>query len=300
MRQCFKKIKLLSRRKKIIAALIAVLLVSALIIGILVYHERSANFCQYAKPFSISEIQGSDDITLIAHRGCAVEAPENTLPAFEKAADKGYRYVETDIRATADGVWVLSHDASLKRMTGFRGKVEEMSLAEVQQHPITGGANIKDYPDLYTPTLEDFIRLCRQKQLIPVIEIKTKPAEYPKAPWREILTLLEQNGMQKQAVIISFEYAALEILREYNSEIAMQYLIKEIDETAFSAVEKLGNCGIDCAYQSLLKHPDMVEVAKSAKIPLNAWTVDKKADVEKLCALGIEYLTSNAAYRAAD
>ena len=289
------RLKKLSKRKKILLAAVALLLCAALITGICVYIEHSRYFCQYAKPFSVSGIAGSEQVQLVAHRGAAVEAPENTLPAYEKAAQLGYQYAETDIRATADGVWVLMHDASLARMTGFRGEVEQMTLAEVREHSITKGGNIEQYPHLEIPTYEQFLKLCKQTGLHPVIEIKTKPNAMAQVPYRAIVTLLEQYGLSKEAVIISFEYEALECIREYNREIALQLLVKNPDEGTFTKIEKLGNCGLDCEYKALLRHTEYIEIAKSAGIPVNAWTVDDADAFEKLCAAGVDYVTTNAA-----
>src|SRR3954454_5363499 len=68
-----------------------------------------------------------------AHRGGAGEAPENTLPAFEAAVALGYRYLETDVHLTRDGVLVAFHDALLERVTDGTGSVagiESAALAE--------------------------------------------------------------------------------------------------------------------------------------------------------------------------
>ena len=290
------RLKALSKSKKILFAVLAMLLCAAIVTGGLIWKERSDYFCQYATPFAFSEIKGHKGVELVAHRGQAIEAPENTLPAYEKAAANGYKYAETDIRATADGVWVLSHDASLKRMTGFAGIVEELPLKEVTAHPITKGGNIKEYQQnpLYTPTYEEFIRLCKETGLHPVIEIKTDPVKYPQAPYRDIITVLERYGMREKAVIISFSYEALQIIRSFDAEIALQFLTKTLDADVFTKIEKLGTCGIDCEYKALLKNKDLVALAKHAFIPINAWTVDSPQAAEQLCALGVDYITTNA------
>ena len=288
------RFKSLSKLKKIIIAATALLLCAVIICGIFVWREHSRYACQYAKPFAFSEVAGHEKVKLIAHRGAAVEAPENTLPALEKAAEKGYGYAEFDVRATSDGVWILSHDNSLRRMTGFGGKVESLTLAEVQAHPLTKGAHIKDYPDLCTPTLEEALALCKAKKIIPFVEIKTKPEGA--VPYKTIVDLLAQYNLLEQARIISFEYGALEQVRAYHAHVKLQQLTETLDQDVITRADKLGDCGIDCEYKELLKHPELVEVIKSAGMELNAWTVDTPQAAAEVCAPGaVEYITTNAA-----
>ncbi|MGN6326143.1 glycerophosphodiester phosphodiesterase family protein [Pseudolysinimonas sp.] len=68
---------------------------------------------------------------VIAHRGLAVEAPENTLLAFLRALATGVDYIETDVHASADGVAVISHDADLSRLTGRDVRVGQLTAAEL-------------------------------------------------------------------------------------------------------------------------------------------------------------------------
>ncbi len=74
----------------------------------------------------------------IAHRGGALDAPENTLPAFGRAAALGYVYVETDARVTADGVAVAFHDDDLSRLAGRPGRISELTWAEVATARVGG------------------------------------------------------------------------------------------------------------------------------------------------------------------
>ena len=69
----------------------------------------------------------------IAHRGTTIFAPENTLPALEKAIELGAEYVEIDVRYSSDNVPVLIHDPEVDRTTNGSGNVGELTLAELKQ-----------------------------------------------------------------------------------------------------------------------------------------------------------------------
>jgi glycerophosphoryl diester phosphodiesterase len=84
-----------------------------------------------------------------AHRGGAGAGDENTMAAFERAVGLGYRYVETDVHATSDGVPVVFHDATLDRLTGQPGRVGDLRWADLATVRVGGAAVI--------PRLEDIL-----------------------------------------------------------------------------------------------------------------------------------------------
>ena len=73
-----------------------------------------------------------------AHRGYAKDGDENSMAAFERAVRLGYRYLETDVRATADGVPLAFHDSFLDRVTDRRGRVAELPWDDVRRARIAG------------------------------------------------------------------------------------------------------------------------------------------------------------------
>ena len=93
------------------------------------------------------------DQLVVAHRGLALDYPENTIPAFAAALDAGADILETDIHASRDLVAVVSHDPSLRRLTGRAEHTIQMPLKTLQQVDL-GGATmptlaeaLEEFPD---------------------------------------------------------------------------------------------------------------------------------------------------------
>jgi glycerophosphoryl diester phosphodiesterase len=78
---------------------------------------------------------------VLAHRGLALEAPENTLLAFLHAVNVGATHVETDVHGSADGVAMISHDPDLKRVAGRDVRVAQLTSAELHRVPLGEGQN---------------------------------------------------------------------------------------------------------------------------------------------------------------
>jgi glycerophosphoryl diester phosphodiesterase len=83
-----------------------------------------------------------------AHRGGAGEAPENTWTSFSHAVDLGYRYLETDAHATADGVVLAIHDPDLARTAGQAGLVRDMRSQDLAAVRLAGDEPIPRLDEL--------------------------------------------------------------------------------------------------------------------------------------------------------
>ncbi len=104
----------------------------------------------------------------VAHRGLFDNEngiPENSLPAFERAAQEGFG-IETDVQMTKDGVLVVFHDDTLKRMTGAEGRLCDLTYEQLQQLRLL-------QTDCKVPTFEQFLAAANGANL--VVEIKTHP-----------------------------------------------------------------------------------------------------------------------------
>jgi glycerophosphoryl diester phosphodiesterase len=113
-----------------------------------------------AFPLAFAEAAGRPGV--IAHRGVAAEAPENTLPAIAKAIELGCAMAEVDVRYTSDGELVLVHDETLDRTTDGTGRVAARTLAEVRRLDAGRSAG-EAFRGTRVPTLEEAIALARGK-----------------------------------------------------------------------------------------------------------------------------------------
>jgi glycerophosphoryl diester phosphodiesterase len=132
-----------------------------------------------------------------AHRGGAGLAPENSWSAFERAVALGYRYLETDVRATADGVALTFHDATLARVTGHPGRLARMSYARVARALIGGKEPI--------PRLEDVLAAWPDTRFN--IDVKDALAIAPLA------AALRRTNAWDRVCVVSFSAARLRATR---------------------------------------------------------------------------------------
>ena len=100
---------------------------------------------------------------VIAHRGASAEKPENTLAAFRRALALGVDGIELDVQVTRDGVPVVFHDATLRRLTGQPGRLAGKTWAEQKKLRVHGTGRI--------PRLADVLALVRGRAIVQ-IELK--------------------------------------------------------------------------------------------------------------------------------
>jgi glycerophosphoryl diester phosphodiesterase len=112
----------------------------------------------------------------IAHRGGAGLAAENTLEAFSRSYALGLRYLETDVRMSADGELVAFHDARLGRVTGDSGLLRRRTMAQLAELPVLGGGTIVSLEDLLThfPDARFTIDVKEQRTIAPLAGLLRK------------------------------------------------------------------------------------------------------------------------------
>jgi len=189
-------------------------------------------------------VSGNEEFRNINHKGYSTMAPENTLPAFELSAQMGYRYVETDISFTKDGVPVLLHNPSINVMArNPDGSVlaeedigiDTITYEEALQYDFTKGMD--DYKGTKIARLDDFLDLCIAKSLHPYLELKNN-GNYSEDQIRGLVELVRSKGLEKKVSWISFEAKYLKWVREEDPKARLGFLnIVSDDETMKESVK---------------------------------------------------------------
>lgn len=223
---------------------------------------------------------------IVAHRGLSGLEKENSLPAFIAAGNRSYFGVECDIHRTSDGKFVVIHDAETARVAGDNLNVEKCSYNLVRSVELNDMDGQKR-KDLFIPSLEDYIKICKKYEKKSVLEIKGVFEE----EWlKEVIHILTENDYLQNTIFIAFDLINLQILRKHLPTHPMQYLTCEWREE-FPRVLIENKLDLDIHFPHMTK--ERVELLHSLGIQVNCWTVDDKETAEKLLEMGVDYITSN-------
>ena len=223
--------------------------------------------------------------TLItAHRGSSSEAPENTIPAFEKAIEEGADYVEMDVRLTSDGELVLMHDPSTERTTGVDKLVCDTTYEELQQ--LDAGAEFSDeYAGTKIPTLQEAIDTCKGKVMMN-IELKTVRNDGELEA--KVAQELKENNMEEQCIVTSFKQRSLVRIKKDDPDIVTGYIYSfgYSNRTNYEAMDVLS---IDARYLTR----QVVTGAHKKGIMVCAWTVNTSSEMRRMMAIGVDNIITD-------
>lgn len=219
-----------------------------------------------------------------AHRGGAAEAPENTLASFAHALSLGYRYLETDVRATSDGVAVAFHDATLERVSDRSEPIEALRWAELAGVELAGGERVSRLDELLErwPEARWNIDAKDDTTLDPLIEV------------------IRRTGTLERVCLTSFSDQRLTRLRRALGP----GLCTAMGPRAIAGlrIESL-LCGRVAPVRPLsagaaqiplrqgpipLAEPTFVHGAHRAGVTVHVWTIDDEATMERLLDIGVD------------
>lgn len=225
---------------------------------------------------------------MIAHRGYSSVAPENTLPAYIAAGKSDFWGAECDIHRTKDGVWILMHDNTVDRTTDGTGSPSDMTYEEISKLTVDEGNNIEKYPNTKVPTLEEYLDVCKQYGLHPIIEIKDS-ADTATMP--ELAKLLLSREEKDMLNIISFSREICAVIKKEMPETPVYLLVDkkgQQEDIDFAVDNHLD--GLDIHVRSSGSYVSRVQ---EAGLDVFVWTVDDINNAEKCYKRGVTAVTTN-------
>lgn len=212
-----------------------------------------------------------------AHRGASGYAPENTLPAFELAADMGADGVELDIHMTKDKQLVVCHDPILERVSNGRGRVKDFTVEQLKELDFSNGNEA--FQGVQIPTLAQVYDLLRDTGLVVNVELKnTSPFSGME---KAVVELTREKGFEDRVIYSSFNYLSLERLHIINRNARIGFLFLKTTPNLIETLQKFKIDALHIPCSDLLK-PGFLDECRKAGFDLNVWTVNSE-DQAKVC-----------------
>lgn len=215
-----------------------------------------------------------------AHRGGASEAPENTLPAFEHAVGLGFRYLETDVHATADGVLVAFHDDRLDRVTDRTGRIDELTWAEVSEARVDGREPIPMLEDVLGtwPDVRVNIDPKADSSVDPLVEVLSRTASVN----RVCVGAFSDERIDRVRAALGPELCTgmgpdefVGLIRAFQGEeVAFRSQAAQIPPRDHEGRP--------------LVTPELVEIAHQHGIVVHVWTIDEADEMGRLLDMGVD------------
>ncbi|MGY6534036.1 MAG: glycerophosphodiester phosphodiesterase family protein [Pararhodobacter sp.] len=220
-----------------------------------------------------------------AHRGGSLEGEENTMPAFDHAVALGYSHVELDVHATTDGVVVIHHDDSLRRMTGDPRAIGALDAATLAAVRTRGGAEIPHLAALLEEHPGLFVN----------IEAKSDAVVAPLA------ALIDRMGVLERVCVGSFSPARVAGLRAAlgpglcwspahlgAGRLWLAGWGLPVGQLAFPVVQ------VPTHFRGLpVVTPRFIRAAHARGIKVQVWTVDDRPEMVRLLDMGVDGLMTD-------
>jgi glycerophosphoryl diester phosphodiesterase len=223
---------------------------------------------------------------LYAHRGASAYAPENTLAAFQLAAEHFSDAIELDAKLSSDGVVVVMHDSTVKRTTGGEGKVSQKTLAELKAYD-AGSWFSEQYAGERVPTLDEVFESMGRRLLINV-EL-TNYATPNDALVDKVVERVRKHRLEDWVIFSSFHPVNLLKARRLLPEVPVAILALEGKAGALSrsAVGRWISPHFIHPYVSDVNHRWLEKQHANGR-KVNVWTVNDPNQMRSLFRWGVD------------
>lgn len=232
---------------------------------------------------------------VVAHRGASIDAPENTLPAFKLAWERGADAIEGDFHLTKDGHIVCIHDGNTKKTAGRDIIVAQSTLEELQKLDV-GSHHSATYKGVKIPTLAEVFKTIPKGKKI-YIEIKSNASIVP-----QLFKDIESSGLsQDQIVVISFNEGVIEAV-ETKAPLTKTMLLCGLKKdkagqsspTQGSLIKTLNRLKSDgLSTNTAMLTESLIKKIQQLGYEYHVWTVDDPQAAQRMKQWGVQSITTN-------
>ncbi len=228
---------------------------------------------------------------MIAHRGLSGLEKENTAASFIAAGNRSFYGTECDIHLTSDHKYVVCHDGNLERVSGINYVIKEHTLEELMQVHYIDNKDGKPKSYYHIVEFEEYLNINKRYNKVCVIEFKV---DYTREEIKEIIDIINSYDYLDKCVFISFIRNPLVLAKEElvkaGKLIEIQYLSTKIDDDVINFCYE-NQFGLDCYFEPINK--EVIDGFHAHSLKVNAWTVNRLEEAQRLIDLGIDYITTN-------
>ncbi len=226
----------------------------------------------------LNGIQARDDVIVVAHRGAAGKAPENTLAAIRQAMKDEADWIEIDVQESADGEVVVIHDSDFMKLAGVDLKVWDGTLKQLQDIDV-GSWFDPEFSAERVPTLSEVLEETSGSSRV-VIELKYYG--HDRQLEQRVVDIVEQAGMVDDVAIMSLKYDGIRKIRALRPD----WRVGLLSATA------IGNlAGLDLNFLAVnmgMATPGFIRRAQLAGKKVFVWTVNDQVSMSRMMSLGVD------------
>jgi glycerophosphoryl diester phosphodiesterase len=247
---------------------------------------------------NMKKVENDKSPIVIAHRGGAKLAPENTLAAFENAIALGVDMIEIDVHLSKDKEIIVIHDYTLDRTTNGTGDIKDLTLDEIKQFD-AGSWFSENYVNEKVPTLNETLEEINGRCKL-LIEIKDGDERYPGLEKKIVQTIKAQNASQ-WVVIQSFNKKSILRIKEMYPELITYYLMGMNFNEFYSKISNQISEGksIERKFDGVAPHHPSLDKNKvaflhNAGYGVFTFTVNDKSDMKKVVEIGVDGIITDS------
>jgi glycerophosphoryl diester phosphodiesterase len=223
-------------------------------------------------------IQTHDDVAVIAHRGAAGKAPENTLAAIRQAIKDGADWIEIDVQETMDGEVVVIHDSDFMKLAGKDLKVWNSTLEELREIDV-GSWFGPEFSAERVPTLAKVLEETRGQSSV-LIELKYYGHDQQLE--QRVVDIVERTDMVNDVAVMSLKPGGIKKFHALRPDWAVGLLSSK-------AIGNLSDLNVDfLAINMGLATPEFIRRTHKADMQLFVWTVNDQVSMSRMMSLGVD------------